>query len=36
VASSENTLYYGDNDHLNENGNKLLAEFIVGRVLGER
>ena len=36
VASSENTLYYGDNDHLNKNGNKLLAEFIVGRVLGER
>lgn len=29
VASSENTLYYGDNDHLNINGNKLLANFIA-------
>lgn len=36
VASRENTLYYGDNDHLNEKGNQLLAEFIVGRVFGER
>ena len=36
VASSGNTLYYGDNNHLNKNGAKLLAEFIAGRVLGER
>ena len=35
VASLDNTLYYGDNDHLNENGNKILASF-VGRELGGR
>ena len=34
VASLGNTLYYGDDDHLNENGNKLLASF-VGREFGE-
>ena len=35
VASLDNTLFYGDNDHLNENGNRLLASF-VGRELGGR
>ncbi len=35
VASLDNTLFYGDNDHLNENGNKLLASY-VGRELGGR
>jgi peptidoglycan/LPS O-acetylase OafA/YrhL len=35
VASLDNTLFYGDNDHLNENGNIILASF-VGRELGGR
>jgi peptidoglycan/LPS O-acetylase OafA/YrhL len=35
VASLGNILFYGDNDHLNENGNRLLASF-VGRELGGR
>jgi peptidoglycan/LPS O-acetylase OafA/YrhL len=35
VASLGNTLYYGDDDHLNENGNKLLASFAA-RELGGR
>ena len=35
VASLGNILFYGDNDHLNENGNKLLASYVV-RELGGR